>query len=105
AENEDGVDVRKTRTAARRLPVGHRRMLRHDARISADVGVVHTGLVAETLDHRERMRHRIVLRDAVACVGPREDGLARTWRGTASSAAAAAASWRLLNRPGRRPCY
>ena len=47
------------------------------------------GLVAEPLDHRERVADRLVLRLAVARVGPREHALAL--RHAAAAAAAAAA--------------
>ena len=75
--------------------------LRDDVRVGADEGVVDARLVAETLDHRERVRHRVVLRDAVARVGPGEHDLARSrtarpprpcWRPVRTPASAAAAA-------------
>src|SRR5262249_51219682 len=62
----------EARTTARRLTGGHLRLVRDDVGIRANVGVPETGFVAEALDHSQRVRHRIVLSDPVACIGPRQ---------------------------------
>ncbi len=61
---------------------------RDDVRVGADERVVGARLVAEALDHRQRVRGELVLGDAVARVGPREHHLPRAWplRRTAAAA-------------------
>ena len=90
AEEEDGVGHPQVRPAAGRLAGGALRLHRGDVRIGADEGVVDARVVAEPLDHRQRVRHRVVLLDAVAGVGPGQHHLAgpRPSRRTAGRAAA-----------------
>ena len=106
AEEEDRVDVGQARAAAGRLAGRPQRVLRDDVRVGADVAVVGARLVAEPLDHRHRVRHRVVLRDAVPGVGPDQQRLARLRAaGAAASLPAAAAAlprrWRAGYSRGR----
>jgi hypothetical protein len=104
AEKEDRIHIGQVGTAAGRLAVGHQRMFRDDVGVGANERVVEARLVAESLDDRQRVRDGVVLRDAVARVGPGEHGLARAW-GRAAAAAAPALSppaRRILHASGRR---
>ncbi len=89
---EDRVDIVEAGAAAGRLPGSHLRMVGSDVGIGANVGVPQTRFVAEPFDDGQCMRYRIVLRDAVACVGPRQHHL------TPGGAPAPAASDRRLGR-------
>ena len=73
-EEKDGVDVGEAGTAAGRLPGGHQRVVGNDVGIGAYPGVVETGLVADTFDGCESVSDGFVLCDAVAGIGPGEDG-------------------------------
>jgi hypothetical protein len=88
---EDRVDVVEIGAAARRFSGGLLRRLRDDVGIGADVGIVGPGFIAEPLDDCKGVRDGIVLRLAVACIGPGENRLAHTRGPPARTAAALAA--------------
>ena len=73
SEKDDRIDIGEARSTAGGAACCHQRFVGNDVGIGTDVGVVSPRLIAEPLDHRERVRCRIVLRDAVARVSPRED--------------------------------
>ena len=76
AQEEDRIDIGQAGAAARGFAGRLLRLLRDDVRVGADEGVVGARLVPEPLDHRQRMRRELVLRDAVARVGPGQHDLA-----------------------------
>ncbi len=102
AGKENRVHVGEVRSATGGRAVGLLRALRNDVRVGADERVPHAGLVAEPLDGRQRMADRIVLRLAVAGVGPREHAFSR-WAAAAAPRAATgplACAWSLLSGGG-----
>ena len=100
-QEEDRVDVGEARAAACWFSIGHLRVPRDDVRVGADVGVERTRLVSETFDHRERVRRRIVLRNAVARVGPCEHRFGRP-RTATTAASLTATTPRLTGQQSRQ---
>src|SRR5271155_1431898 len=62
AHEENTVGHRKTRAAAGRIPGRHLRSIGNDVGVGADVRKVSPGFVAESLNHRQRVRRRFMLR-------------------------------------------
>ena len=68
------------------------------------IGVVGARLIAEPLDHRERVRDRVVLRDAVPRVRPGQHRLAHPWGAPSWPAATALPPAWSLTSGHRRIC-
>src|SRR5262249_2924773 len=101
SHEKDGVRHCEARTTARRLPGGHHWMIGNDIGVCPDKCVPKTRFITEPFDDRQGVRSRVVLRDAIASVGPRQYDLACPRR-SAAAAAALTTSLRVRNlRRGR----
>src|SRR5579884_993887 len=86
AEKKDGIHILQAGATAGELAVGHLRMFRNNVGICSYVREVGARFISEALNHRHRVRYRVMLSDSVPGVSPNQYRLLavppRAWRWT-----------------------